>query len=182
MTDLTLANHCLPAADHAAFVQAHTAQRKALESRKRRDLRKKKRLSATKHTEELPRYRSRSPRQRIGDAYEAQAQTLLERAGLRIIDRQVSCPAGEIDLVACEQDILVFVEVRARSALSHGSAAASITRSKQDRLLRAIKWCLPRLTQQHFGGTIPQCRIDVVTFDPGGVQWLSDAIRPELGK
>lgn len=182
MTLPSPANHSLSLADQALFVQVHAAQRKALQARKRRESRKTKRPRVATSAQAPSCGRARTARQCIGDRYEARAQALLERAGLRILARQVSCPAGEIDLVASEQNILVFVEVRARSALSHGGAAASITRSKQARMIRAIKWWLPRLAQEHFDGTIPCCRIDVVTFDPFGAQWISDAIRLDQGR
>jgi putative endonuclease len=167
------------------FHLAQAAQRRALGARKRREARKFKQqhglhtvLHTAAHTPAVhPAACHRSARQTIGDTYETRACELLERAGLRIIGRQLSCRAGEIDLVACEQNTLVFVEVRARSALTHGGAAASVTRSKQLRLIRAITWWLPRLSAQYFRCTTPVCRIDVIAFDPRGVRWLQDAIR-----
>ena len=164
-------------AEQLLFLQAQDAQRRALRARKRREARRLKHLQAPQPAPTCLAGRNRSPRQAIGDGYETRACALLERAGLRLLGRQLSCPAGEIDLVAREQDTLVFVEVRARSTLTHGGAAASVTHSKQARLIRAISWWLPRLARQHFNGSIPVCRIDVIAFEVHTTRWLRDAIR-----
>lgn len=77
---------------------------------------------------------------------------------------------GEIDLVVRESDgTLVFVEVRARRALAHGGAAASIGSVKRRRLVLAARHYLMRLR------TPPPCRFDVVVIDGDSLQWLRAA-------
>ena len=46
---------------------------------------------------------------------EEKAAEYLERIGYKIIARNVNCRHGEIDIIACDGDEIVFVEVRARS-------------------------------------------------------------------
>jgi putative endonuclease len=79
---------------------------------------------------------------------------------------------GELDLIARERDVLVFVEVRMRSGSAYGGAAASIDRYKQRRLARAAQhWLL-----QNFGERWPACRFDVITVDRDGtIDWIRDA-------
>ena len=79
-----------------------------------------------------------------GDEGEARALEHLQRAGLRLVERNYRVAAGprarggEIDLVLRERDgTLVFVEVRARAAASRGGAAATVSATKQARLLFA---------------------------------------------
>ena len=48
---------------------------------------------------------------RLGE--QAAAEHLV-RAGFRVIERNYSCRAGEIDIVALDGDVLVFVEVKLR--------------------------------------------------------------------
>ena len=106
----------------------------------------------------------------------------MEHAGLTLLARQLSCPRGEIDLVLRDQGTLIFVEVRARAQATHGTAAASITRKKQTRLILTAKWHLPTLTRRFFSGLTPACRFDAITFDHGRLQWLRDVIRLEQDK
>ncbi|CAB3886668.1 MAG: YraN family protein [Achromobacter pulmonis] len=117
----------------------------------------------------------RSPRQRVGDSHEDAALRLLRGAGLVLLARNLACPAGEIDLVMRDGDVLVFVEVRSRQADTYGGAAASIGRAKQARLARAAAHWLPRLAGHYWRGTTPAARFDAVVFDGGQVQWLRAA-------
>jgi putative endonuclease len=78
--------------------------------------------------------------------------------------------AGEVDLVMRERDgTLVFVEVRARSSAGFGGAAASVTATKQRRLLFAAQHYLQRLAN------LPPCRFDVVAVEGGQIEWIRAA-------
>ena len=77
---------------------------------------------------------------------------------------------GEIDLILRERDgTLVFVEVRARAARGFGGALASVSATKQRRLVRAAQHYLMRLAAP------PPCRFDVVAIDGGELRWLKAA-------
>ena len=108
-----------------------------------------------------------------GDAAEDQALAHLQAAGLRLLERNYRTPGrggGEIDLVMAERDgTLVFVEVRKRSSLRHGGAAASVGGVKQRRIVFAARYYLMHLREW------PPCRFDVVVIEPNGVQWLQAA-------
>ena len=64
---------------------------------------------------------------------------------------------------------LVFVEVRRRKSSLHGTAAASVGRTKQRRVVLAAQHYL--LTVR----TLPPCRFDVVEVTPEGCHWLRAA-------
>jgi putative endonuclease len=78
-------------------------------------------------------------RQARGRRGEALAAEHLAAAGYRILDRNPRQGGGEIDLVAEERGMVVFVEVRSRASARFGGPAASITREKQARLSRAAE-------------------------------------------
>ncbi|WP_276808636.1 YraN family protein [Castellaniella defragrans] len=118
-----------------------------------------------------------SPTQRQGRAAEARAARHLEARGVRILAVNLRCRAGEIDLVAREGAVLLFIEVRERRNPVFGGAAASVNRSKQARLIRAAHHFLPRLARLHFGGATPACRFDVVAFEADRPRWIRDAFR-----
>src|SRR5688572_7769430 len=82
---------------------------------------------------------------RRGVEAEAMAAAFLERKGLRVLECNYRCRLGEIDLVARDGATTVFVEVRRRASSAFGGAAASITRTKRLRLVKAARHYLSRL-------------------------------------
>lgn len=108
-----------------------------------------------------------------GASAEDQALAHLLKAGLMLVERNYRTPGrggGEIDLVMREPDgTLVFVEVRARSGLAHGGAAASVGAGKQRRIVFAARHYLSRSRSP------PPCRFDVVAIDGHGLTWLRAA-------
>jgi len=118
-----------------------------------------------------PRSRSAS-----GQAAEDLALHYLQQQGLTLVQRNYrvargpSARGGEVDLILRERDgTLVFVEVRARSATSHGGAAASVGSAKQRRLIYAARHYLLRLNPP------PPCRFDVLAIDGAVIEWLQAA-------
>lgn len=124
--------------------------------------------------------RSKPPTKASGDAAEDAALAHLQRAGLRLLERNYrvaagpSRRAGEVDLIMSDRDgTLVFVEVRARGDASHGGAAASVTARKQQRLVYAAQHYLLRHASP------PPCRFDVVAIDGAELSWLQAAFDAE---
>lgn len=114
---------------------------------------------------------ARSPTQCAGDLAEARALDFLLARGLLPVARNVSSRLGEIDLIMRDGDELVFVEVRARSRIDYGGAAASVGPAKQSRLRReAQRWLIGR-----YGDRWPACRFDVCAVQPDGVDWIRGA-------
>lgn len=114
--------------------------------------------------------RRRTARQLAGDAAEDRALQYLQQQGLGLVERNFRCKGGEIDLVMQDRDMLVFVEVRQRADRRYGGAAASITASKQARLVIAAQTFLQRYRMP------PACRFDVVAVESGAMSWLKNAI------
>lgn len=81
-------------------------------------------------------------RKEAGHAGENVALAHLQRAGLKLIARNYRCKAGEIDLVMLDGATLALVEVRYRSTLDFGGAAASVTWRKQRRFILAAQHLL----------------------------------------
>ncbi len=119
-----------------------------------------------------PRSSIRTPKQRTGDAAEDAAARHLVAAGCRVVARNARYRDGEVDLIARERDVLVFVEVRMRGSSRYGGAAVSVDGLKQKRIARAAQhWLLA-----NYGERWPACRFDVVTVDGGGtIEWIRDA-------
>ncbi|MDE2087081.1 MAG: YraN family protein [Xanthomonadaceae bacterium] len=114
-----------------------------------------------------------------GTAFEQRAGAELERAGLTPLARNYTTRHGELDLVMLDRDTVVFVEVRYRVRAGHGDALASITRGKQDKLIRTAQLWLaahPQHAQR-------PCRFDVVSYDGPAdharMQWLRGAFEAD---
>lgn len=97
-----------------------------------------------------------------GEDYEERSARLLESYGLTIVARRFRCRVGEIDIIARDDHRLLFVEVRARSNLSHGGAAGSVNHRKQCKLTRCAAFFLNQNPQWRH---LP-CRFDVVAWEP----------------
>jgi putative endonuclease len=77
---------------------------------------------------------------RKGRAIEEWVAGELERQGYRIVGRNYRCKAGELDLIACDGDVLCFVEVRSRADDVHGTPLETIDGRKRSRVISAARW------------------------------------------
>jgi putative endonuclease len=73
--------------------------------------------------------------QRIGKWGEDTATLYLTERGYEIITRNARTPYGEIDIVAKQDDITIFVEVKSRTSLKMGLPEESVNSRKQARML-----------------------------------------------
>lgn len=109
--------------------------------------------------------------QRGADAERAAAQMLVA-AGYEIIERNYRCKAGELDIIARDRGVLVFVEVRSRSDAEHGSAFEMVRRPKQRRVVRVARYYLAAAAP-----AFDRCRFDVVAVTAGAPLLIRDAFR-----
>ena len=72
-----------------------------------------------------------------GKLGEAAVCRYLTRQGYTVRDRNFRIRGGEIDIVAVRDDMLCFVEVKTRHALSPASGDAAVDRRKQRLIVRA---------------------------------------------
>ncbi len=97
---------------------------------------------------------------RLGEAGERLASDYLQRQGYRIVDRNIRRREGEIDLVAVDDDTLVFVEVKLRRSSRAGGAVQQISPAKHARLVQLAE----AYSAEH--PELPaNLRIDVVAID-----------------
>lgn len=98
-------------------------------------------------------------RRALGRRGEEMAELFLCQKGYEIVGRNIRTRRGEIDLIAIDNDSLVFVEVRTRTSLAYGSAAESVTWKKQQKLRELALDYL----QKH-SPFVPAFRFDVVAI------------------
>jgi putative endonuclease len=114
-----------------------------------------------------------------GSAAEIAAAKWLTRQGLELVEKNYRCKGGEIDLIMRSGTDLIFVEVRLRKRSDYGSAAESVTATKQRRIICAARHFLAAHPRWQNSG----CRFDVVaTTDSTQAtewQWLRHAFLAE---
>jgi putative endonuclease len=93
----------------------------------------------------------------------------LERHGYRILERNYRCRGGEIDVVAEEQGVLCFVEVRSCASDAFGGPLSTVRTRKQQRIIRAARHYL----------TTRRCLDREVRFDVVGITYAPE-LRIEL--
>lgn len=76
-------------------------------------------------------------RQQRGQIGERIAAALLRRAGYTVLEQNVRCGRVEIDIIAREGTVLVFVEVKARWSDRYGAPEEAITPTKRRNILSA---------------------------------------------
>jgi putative endonuclease len=103
----------------------------------------------------------KSRRQATGNHWEEIAAQLLVAEGLTILYRSYRCRVGELDLICDDGGGLVIVEVRARRSGTYATAAETVDRNKQRKILRAARHLLMTHPEWHDRSL----RFDVVAAD-----------------
>jgi putative endonuclease len=106
----------------------------------------------------------------LGQRGEAEAARFLKRKGYVIVARSDRQRRGEIDLIAVDQQTVVFVEVKTRRSHDAGHPAEAVDDEKQRRLTRLALAYL-----KHHGLLESPARFDVVA-----VTWPDDRSRPKV--
>lgn len=96
----------------------------------------------------------KSENRNIGRLGEQLAQQLLADKGYQIIERNFGTKFGEIDLIAKDGDVLVFVEAKTKKGLDFGSPEEMFTKGKMQRV--------KRMAAVYLQGQEAKCRIDMV--------------------
>lgn len=107
-----------------------------------------------------------------GASAEQRAAAALVADGYQLVEANYRCKVGELDLVARDGDVLVFVEVRSRADDDHGSAAAMVTPRKQRQVTRVAAAYLALRRPDY-----ERCRFDVVAITGADVEIIRDAWR-----
>ena len=108
-----------------------------------------------------------------GVAGEDLAVRYLSKHKYTILERNFRCKFGEIDIIALNEDFIVFIEVKSRSDDKFGLPREAVSPYKQQRILRAAQYWL--YTNKISGKPV---RFDVVEILSGNVNVLKDAFRP----
>jgi putative endonuclease len=108
-----------------------------------------------------------------GRKAEQQAEEYLQQQGLVTIAKNFYCASGEIDLIMKSENELVFVEVRSRKNKDFGSAAETVDKRKQKKIITSAKVFL----HKNSWSVSMNCRFDIIEVqtDDNNINWIQDA-------
>jgi putative endonuclease len=98
----------------------------------------------------------------LGKRGENQALEYLKKKGYEIVDTNFRYDRAEIDVIARDRGVLVFVEVKTRQANGIGEPEDAVTFRKRDQIRKAAQGYLFR---QHLDNE--ECRFDVLAIEYG---------------
>ena len=93
----------------------------------------------------------------LGSKGEVLASQILKEKGYQIVATNFSNHLGEIDVIAKQEDTLVFVEVKTRSSYKFGLPSQAVTFQKQNKI-RTVALSYLKATKN----LETQCRFDVI--------------------
>jgi putative endonuclease len=106
-----------------------------------------------------------------GIASENKGSGFLKRSNFSVLEQRYKTPFGEIDIVACKNKVLHFVEVKCRTTLD--KARNAISQKQIQRITRATLFFLsnfPQYEQQNF-----EIQFDAMFVSENGVHLLEKA-------
>ncbi|MCX8030290.1 MAG: YraN family protein [Thermodesulfovibrionales bacterium] len=95
---------------------------------------------------------------KIGNRGENIAANYLREKGYLLLHRNYLTPYGEVDIIAKENNTLVFVEVKTRKRMTFGNPYESVTLKKQAKLKNIALFYLKNIQELY------QVRFDVISI------------------
>lgn len=108
----------------------------------------------------------------IGDAGEERAVEYLEKIGYTIVQRNFRAKYGELDIIACDDDILAVIEVKTRKDSEFAGASDSVTSAKQKKIKKTTLYWLTNKKDE------TPVRFDVIeVYSNGDINHITDAFQ-----
>ncbi|OON96285.1 MAG: YraN family protein [Epulopiscium sp. Nele67-Bin005] len=106
----------------------------------------------------------------IGRQFEEEARDFLMEKGYQILTMNYHSRFGEIDIIAQDDDTIVFIEVKYRSSDKFGHPVETVDFAKQQRILETAKFYIMK-TENHNAA----CRFDVIGIFKGEIEHIENA-------
>jgi putative endonuclease len=106
-----------------------------------------------------------------GRTGENEAAQFLESKGMKIISRNFRYQGGEIDIIALEQECLIFIEVKTWTVYGIEALEQGLDAKKQHRIIETAKYFLSSHREYRYMAV----RFDVIFVAPKGITHLVSA-------
>jgi putative endonuclease len=116
-------------------------------------------------------------RKQVGNKGESLAEDYIKRKGYKIIQRNYRCRLGEIDIIAKDDDTIVFIEVRTKQNENFGSPQDSVTSTKINKI---SKTALRFIQEKNLSGYSYRFDFIAITFSQGkpNIEHIENAFMP----
>jgi len=118
------------------------------------------------------------PNKELGEKGEALAKQFLLQKGFNILESNFKYSYAEIDLIAMDGDILVFIEVKTRSSVTYGEPEEFVDRKKESLLFE------PAMVYMDIIDHTWEIRFDIIAIVKQGpsyrIKHLKDAFCPGM--
>jgi len=94
----------------------------------------------------------------LGKKGEELAREYLKKHGYKIVEQNYKTPFGEIDIIAQDNNTLVFIEVKTRESIEFGLPFESVNKMKRRKIANVALSYLKRFQD------LPPCRFDVLSI------------------
>ena len=110
-------------------------------------------------------------KRKIGSAYENIAVEYLKKHGYIVIEQNYFCKYGEIDIIAKNENMLVFVEVKYRKNSKAGMGESAVNKSKQKHIVKSAQnYMIEKYKTDELS-----CRFDVIAINGNMLHHIKDA-------
>jgi len=106
----------------------------------------------------------------LGRAGEVKAAEFIKSKGYKILKTNYKTALGEIDIIALDGDVLVFIEVKTRSSDEYGAPSEAVNLKKQEKYYKTATYYLQREKKLN-----SLCRFDVIEIENGQINHILDA-------
>lgn len=117
----------------------------------------------------------RAARPLLGRVGELLAAEFLRKKGLTILERNYRCVFGEVDLVATDHGVLVFVEVRTTSSDDLGYPLESIGQKKRSKLTQVACHFMTERQEAEDGARFDALAILLREGQEPVIEWVQNA-------
>lgn len=110
-------------------------------------------------------------KRRMGECFENIAKQYITEIGYKVIYSNFFCKAGEIDIVALYEDMLVFIEVKYRSTDRYGLPEEAVDYRKQQKIRKSALYFM---TKYNYSENT-RVRFDVIAILDKQIKHIKDA-------
>lgn len=118
----------------------------------------------------IPDVNPKSNNRKIGSQYEVLAKKYLIQNHYAILEMNYRCKSGEIDIIARDDEYIIFIEVKYRSSAKFGYPRESVNYYKQKRIIAAAKYYL--FSHKYYDRN---CRFDVLEILYDQITYIKNA-------